>query len=114
MIATNDDMDSLRDIQQVDSTGAGDAFFGGIIAGIYHFGIPQKVADLLRIGNITKCTGAASIEVLGGLPVLKGIEGGNSSRDRLVELDNVLRTLVEVNPIPEAVALNEGTKVRSM
>lgn len=106
VMATNHDIvtiEPLQNIQQIDSTGAGDAFFGGIIAGIYHFGIPQNADQLRYIGDIAKCTGAASVEVLGALPhlpVLQGIDDTKSSMERVVELNGDLKVLMDRNPIP--------------
>ncbi len=58
----------------VDSTGAGDAFFGGMIAGL-HFGLVW--ADVLKLAN---ACGAACCEILGATPDLK------KSRERVFEL----------------------------
>lgn len=41
---------SMQGVRSVDSTGAGDAFMGGFIYGIYH-GYP--IEDCLRFGNVT-------------------------------------------------------------
>eukprot|EP01084_Bolivina_argentea_P058553 106920_1 len=92
------DIKPLSGIKQIDSTGAGDAFFGGIIAGVYHYGIPQNVTELQRIGDIAKCTGAACVEVLGALPML---DGENNSSGRLLDLNGGLLDMMEINPIPK-------------
>lgn len=68
-------------VQQIDATGAGDAFFGGLIAGLYHecnATLPKDVAALRKVGKMGAAAGAACCEVLGALPV-----------------DNVSRTRVE-------------------
>ena len=76
----------------VDTTGAGDAFLGGLLAALWRFGITQRssthgfnlpddtdaLAACLQVAN---CAGAACCEVLGGLPPL-GVRG----RARVVEL----------------------------
>lgn len=56
--------------KQVDATGAGDAFFGGLVAGIAAQGIPREAAQLDWLGRMAACAGAACVEVLGALPVL--------------------------------------------
>lgn len=52
----------------VDSTGAGDAFLGGIIAGIHFNGLPEAEDQIRKLGEIANKTGAANCQVLGGLP----------------------------------------------
>ncbi|MFN0110891.1 MAG: carbohydrate kinase family protein [Blastocatellia bacterium] len=61
-------------VKAVDSTGAGDAFFGGMIAGL-HYGMPWR--DALKLAN---ACGAACCEILGATPDL------TKSRDRIFEL----------------------------
>lgn len=58
----------------IDSTGAGDAFFGGMLAGL-HFGLAWK--DILKLAN---ACGAACCEILGATPDL------SKSRARVFEL----------------------------
>ena len=58
----------------IDSTGAGDAFFGGMIAGL-HFGLAWP--DVLKLAN---ACGAACCEILGATPDL------SRSRARVFEL----------------------------
>ena len=58
----------------IDSTGAGDAFFGGMLAGL-HFGLAW--ADVLKLAN---ACGAACCEILGATPDLE------KSRARVFEL----------------------------
>jgi len=57
-------------VNQIDSTGAGDAFFGGLIAGIYRLGgrLPATVSELEELGQASAAAGAACVEVLGALP----------------------------------------------
>ena len=53
----------------VDATGAGDAFLGGIIAGLYHCeGIPTTEDELRALGELANSIGAAGCLVLGALP----------------------------------------------
>lgn len=58
----------------LDSTGAGDAFFGGMLAGL-HFGLPWN--DILKLAN---ACGAACCEILGATPDL------SKSRERVFQL----------------------------
>lgn len=57
-----------RDIEQRDATGAGDAFFGGLVAGLYHSGLPETAAELEVLGQTACALGASCCEVLGALP----------------------------------------------
>lgn len=58
----------------LDATGAGDAFLGGLIAGLYTVVTQGRSvtsltpAELDRLGNLANATGAACCRVLGGLP----------------------------------------------
>ena len=61
-------------IKTIDSTGAGDAFFGGMIAGL-NYGLKWK--DVLKLAN---ACGAACCEILGATPDLA------NSRSRVIEL----------------------------
>lgn len=61
-------------IRTIDSTGAGDAFFGGMIAGL-NYGLKWK--DTLKLAN---ACGAACCEILGATPDL------DESRSRVFEL----------------------------
>ena len=67
-------------IHQVDSTGAGDAFFGGLVAGVYRMGLPSSEDELRAIGKVAGTAGGACCEVLGALPE-EGI-----SRERIMEM----------------------------
>jgi hypothetical protein len=55
---------------QVDATGAGDAFFGGVVAAVNRWGFPYSGPDLRRIGVVASAAGAACVEVVGALPLL--------------------------------------------
>lgn len=61
-------------VKAIDSTGAGDAFFGGMIAGL-HYGLEWR--DALKLAN---ACGAACCEILGATPDLA------KSRQRIFEL----------------------------
>ncbi|MFN0107546.1 MAG: carbohydrate kinase family protein, partial [Blastocatellia bacterium] len=61
-------------VKAIDSTGAGDAFFGGMIAGL-HYGLEWK--DALKLAN---ACGAACCEILGATPDMA------KSRERIFEL----------------------------
>jgi ribokinase len=53
----------------IDATGAGDAFLGGLLAGLYHEnGVPTAEGDLYSLGELANATGAANCQVLGALP----------------------------------------------
>ena len=120
----NINIETLSGIQQIDATGAGDAFFGGLIAGIYHYGMPETPEELQKIGNIAKCTGAACVEVLGALPKVFSDKGVRikDSKERLLELNADLQDLMDVNPMPDKAAdvaedgdiVGEGVKVSSV
>ncbi len=59
-------------VVQVDATGAGDAYFGGMVAGLYHHcdaRLPETPAQLEAIGRMASAAGAACCEVVGALPV---------------------------------------------
>lgn len=56
-------------VTQRDATGAGDAFFGGVVASLHAFGFPTDAAGLERVGKIAAASGAACVEVIGALPV---------------------------------------------
>lgn len=90
----NDDMITTfspvhEGIKQIDSTGAGDAYFGGMIAALSRWGAPETVEDLDRVGYIASAAGAACCEVLGALPI-----PGISAR-RLAELGVETELLAE-------------------
>ena len=58
----------FQGVKQVDATGAGDAFFGGLVASIYQWGFPASESELERMGAIASAAGAANCEVVGALP----------------------------------------------
>jgi D-arabinose 5-phosphate isomerase GutQ len=60
---------AAQGIEQVDATGAGDAFFGGVIASIAHWGFPTDNPSLTRLGAVASSAGAACCEVVGALPL---------------------------------------------
>lgn len=51
------------------SAGAGDAFFGGVIASLHMWGFPTSETGLDRVGRVAAASGAACVEVVGALPV---------------------------------------------
>jgi fructokinase len=62
----------FQGVKQIDATGAGDAFFGGLIAGLYHkcgASLPKDQESLRQVGIMASAAGAACCEVLGALPV---------------------------------------------
>ncbi len=52
-------------VVQVDTTGAGDAAFGGVIASLHARGLPVDAAGLERMGRVAAAAGAACVEVQG-------------------------------------------------
>ncbi|XP_062508700.1 uncharacterized protein LOC134184942 isoform X2 [Corticium candelabrum] len=52
----------------VDATGAGDAFLGGLLAGLYHRGFPQTKEDLTELGRAANLTGSICCQILGAVP----------------------------------------------
>ena len=67
-------------VQQQDATGAGDAYFGGLVAGLHTWGLPDDAAAMSRLARVASAAGAACAEVLGALPV-EGV-----SHARMLEL----------------------------
>jgi len=53
----------------IDATGAGDAFFGGMVAGLHHWGLPKDRKSLKLLGQLASASGAACVSVLGALPL---------------------------------------------
>ena len=53
--------------------GAGDAFFGGMIASVHSWGLPGDARALTRLGNVASACGAACCEVVGALPAGDGV-----------------------------------------
>jgi sugar/nucleoside kinase (ribokinase family) len=51
-----------------DAFGAEDAFYGGLIAGFCHWGLPEDIESATRIGKLAGATRAACCETLGGFP----------------------------------------------
>ncbi len=51
-------------------SGAGDAFFGGLVASIHARGVPSTALEMEFVGKVAAAAGAACVEVLGALPVL--------------------------------------------
>lgn len=84
--------------QVVDATGAGDAYLGGMIAGLYHWGLPNHAQSLSRLGELASATGAACVRTLGALP--------NPLTSRKVVLD-MLSTQVR-DKLPTTLTSNSG------
>jgi D-arabinose 5-phosphate isomerase GutQ/sugar/nucleoside kinase (ribokinase family) len=70
-------------VHQIDATGAGDAFFGGIVACVFHRGFPANAQALSDAGAVAAAAGAACVEIVGALPVsgtsaerIEGLCGG--------------------------------------
>jgi len=54
----------------VDTTGAGDAFRAGLIAGLVHLGPEATLADVLQFANATGALNCRAVGAQGGLPSL--------------------------------------------
>ncbi|XP_065899706.1 bifunctional ribokinase/ribose-5-phosphate isomerase A-like [Dysidea avara] len=52
----------------VDTTGAGDAFLGGIVAGLSNRGLPTDKEQLRWLGQVANSFGAACVQTIGGTP----------------------------------------------
>lgn len=78
MIST--EVEGFEGINQIDATGAGDAFFGGLVASVHRLGMPKTIDDMALIGKISGAAGAACCEVLGALPE------PSTSTNRMVDL----------------------------
>ena len=62
------EVEGFGGIDQIDATGAGDAFFGGLVASVHRLGMPKTVDDMKLIGKVSGAAGAACCEILGALP----------------------------------------------
>jgi sugar/nucleoside kinase (ribokinase family)/D-arabinose 5-phosphate isomerase GutQ len=58
----------LPGVRVVDATGAGDAFMGGLIAALYHKGVPTDLSSLTLAGRVASAAGATCVQSLGALP----------------------------------------------
>ncbi len=54
--------------QMVDATGAGDAFFGGMLASLYHFGLPEDLHMMKQMAKLASAAGAVNCLKIGALP----------------------------------------------
>jgi len=52
----------------VDATGAGDAFLGGLIAGLHYNGFPDDEDKMRKLCEVANIVASANLMVLGGLP----------------------------------------------
>ena len=89
-------------VKQVDATGAGDAFFGGVVAAVFHGGIPATARALADAGAVAAAAGAACVEVVGALPV-----AGVSSA-RIAGLCAAARPFVEAARALDAASAGAG------
>jgi len=81
-------------VRQEDATGAGDAYFGGVVAWVHAEGLPRSVKGLRAMGKVASAAGAACCEVMGALPV------PGRSAERMVELHPEAAALIERHPVP--------------
>jgi arabinose-5-phosphate isomerase len=82
---------AVREI--VDTTGAGDAFLGGLIAGVISRGIPSTEADLRWLGSLANGFGATCVQYVGGVP-------GKGARDTLMSYVKDLYELPSLSTAP--------------
>lgn len=94
----------VRQVDVIDATGAGDAFLGGLVAFLYHEGVPTTDAELLRAGQLANATGAACCLAIGGLPTessaaeLADLLSGSSAVDyanRIVPLGGAISEAID-------------------
>eukprot|EP00871_Galdieria_phlegrea_P006009 jgi/Galph1/896/GphlegSOOS_G5662.1 len=53
----------------VDTTGAGDAYLGGIVTGLYHLGFPESEKDLHLFGELATTCASLCCSAIGALPL---------------------------------------------
>jgi sugar/nucleoside kinase (ribokinase family) len=58
----------------VDTTGAGDAFRAGLIAGLVHLGPEAPLADVLQFANVVGALNCRTVGAQGGLPALDEVK----------------------------------------
>ncbi|ETO29099.1 2-dehydro-3-deoxygluconate kinase, partial [Reticulomyxa filosa] len=92
-------VDALSGITQVDSTGAGDAFFGGMLSYLFQHGIPTNKDQIQQLGHVARAVGAACVESLGHFYMFACLYNIKISK-RLVTLEPCLRNYLLKNPIP--------------
>ena len=89
----------IPDIDTADDTGAGDAFLGGLIAGLYHWGMPQTEEEVKRLGHLGSLSGAVCCQQFGTLPDAESVMKMTSVDDMNIVKDLFLvpmsDTLVE-------------------
>jgi fructokinase len=97
-------------VTQVDATGAGDAFLGGLMAALWARGggspataggatFPTHDEDVARLGRVASAAGAACVEVVGALPV----EGVSAARLASLCVDT-LPLLAQARALPKGAA----------
>lgn len=101
-IASNDLNDRIpaTPLAASDTTGAGDAFFGGMLAGL-HFGLAWP--DTLKLAN---ACGAACCEISGATP-------GATSLARVLELDPEARAVISAISPARETAAQAGNDIKS-
>ena len=77
----------IPDIDSADDTGAGDAFLGGLIAGLYHWGMPQSEGDIKKLGQLGSLSGAACCQQFGTLPDAESVMKMTSTDDMNIVKD---------------------------
>eukprot|EP00111_Clytia_hemisphaerica_P017200 TCONS_00050905-protein len=79
----------------VDATGAGDAFLGGLIAGIHFNGFPLFEEELWKLGELSNKTGACNCMVLGALP---NLESKHQLRSEIEYFQAMTNTYTSISP----------------
>lgn len=94
----------IPDIDSADDTGAGDAFLGGLIAGLYHWGMPQSEGDIKKLGHLGSLSGAVCCQQFGTLPDAESVMKMTSVDDKNIVKDLFLvpntETLQNETPKP--------------
>lgn len=91
---------------QVNSAGAGDAFFGGALAAITTWGFPANAADVSRVVAVANAAGSACVELSGSMPDLTPVapNGLPASLTRMLQLapEEVVQLLDDANAQQQA------------
>jgi D-arabinose 5-phosphate isomerase GutQ/sugar/nucleoside kinase (ribokinase family) len=89
-----------KEVQAVDSTGAGDAFLGGLITGLYHR------LDIENVARLANACGGACCKVVGAFPSL-----GHSRRDVMSLYEDEWPLAVDEEPPAEERAHHVAVRV---
>jgi len=91
---------------QLNSAGAGDAFFGGALAAITTWGFPANATDTARVVAVANAAGSACVELAGTMPDLTPVapNGLPASLTRMLQLapEEVLQLLEDADAQQQA------------